>query len=98
VTGDALVVADGHRGGVGDGHAVAGPLEAFKQGCQRGRATGRQLDDALVARQPGKLGPQVTAGVVEVEAFELAEAELVKKDHQRHQLGQAQFALAAALF
>ena len=36
--------------------------------------------------------------MVEVEAFELAEAELVEEDHEGHQLCQAQFRLALTLF
>jgi len=57
-----------------------------------------QLDEALVARQLGEFGAQVAAGMVEIEAFELAEAERVEEDREGHHLRQGQLRLAPPLF
>jgi hypothetical protein len=51
----------------------------------------------LVAGQLGELAAPVAAGVVQVKALELAEAELVEQNHQGHQLRQAQAAWPAPL-
>ena len=98
VAGDAPVVAHRQRRGVGDGHAVAVPLEALEQGGQRHRAARHQSGGALAARQPGELGAQAAAGVVGVDAFELAEADPVEKHEEGHQLCQAQLGPAPPLF
>lgn len=98
MAGNAPVVADREGGGVGDGDAVALAFERLEQGCQGRRAAGHELHAAVVAGQLGELGPQVAAGVVPVEGFELAEAQLVEEDGQGHQFRQAQLAPPLALF
>ena len=77
--------------------AVALPPQRLEQGREGRHAAGQEFHVTLIAGQGGELGPQVSAGVPQIEGLELAEAQLMEEDVQCHQFRQAQVATAAAL-
>jgi hypothetical protein len=53
---------------------------------ERYRIARQPLHTALVTRQFGKFGAQMAAGTPQVKTLELAEAQLMEQEGERHQL------------
>ncbi|SFI58350.1 hypothetical protein SAMN05428978_101834 [Nitrosomonas sp. Nm34] len=78
MAGDAPVITNSDRGGVGNGNPVALAFEYLEQGCQGSCTAGQEFHTSLIARQLRKLSPQVAAHVDQVKTLELAKAQLME--------------------